>query len=363
MGWIGFSDQTGGRFALEGLDAPCPAQTAPPGECALMPRGTLMVETRLSSDGRPQTLLAFSRSHPWSGGFSLQALPGGGIVLVETQASDMRHATLPYLADDRTDTLRLTYCWDAPARWGRLSLERPEMDRVHSIALPPPHPMPLADMRTVLTDPRQRKMDPDVIFAALSTRIEPIGPMPGLTAGVPVCTPNGYVPAGRIKRGDLVITDDGQTVPVLQAIERRVPAMGSFRPVRLRAPYFGLRRDIVVAPQQRLVIRGSEVEYLFGSEAVLVPARHLVNGFSALYADSPQIVGYHHLLLPGHEEILAAGTRTESLYIGRMRRNPELLRASVLSEFDRSRLPEHPRPVWPVLKPYEAITLAMNRAA
>lgn len=362
MGWIGISDQAGGRFALNGLDAP-QAAASPPDPNALLTRGTLMIETRLSSEGRPQTLLAFSRSHPWSGGLSIQALPGGGIVLIETQAGDVRHATLPYHADDRTDTLRLTYAWDAPARWGRLSLERPEMDRVHSIALPPPHPMPLADLRTLLTDPRQRQMDPDVIFVALSNRIEPIGPMPGLTANVPVCTPSGYMPAGQLKRGHLVDTDEGHIVPVLQTVARRVPAMGSFRPVRLRAPYFGLRRDITVSPQQRLVIRGSEVEYLFGCEAVLVPARHLVNGFSALYAETPDIVTYHHLLLPGHEEIIVAGTRTESLYIGRLRRNPDLLGASVLAGFDRARLPEHPRPIWPVLKPYEAITLAMNRAA
>lgn len=362
MGWIGISDQSGGRFAPHGLDRQQDG-TPPPDANALLTRGTLMIETRLSSEGRPQTLVAFSRSHPWSGGFSIQALPGGGIVLIETQAGDVRHATLPYRADDRTDTLRLTYSWDAPARWGRLSLERPEMDRVHSIALPPPHPMPLADLRTLLTDPRQRQIDPDVIFVALSNRIEPIGPMPGLTTNVPVCTPSGYMPAGQLKRGHLVDTDEGQIVPVLQTVTRRVPAMGSFRPVRLRAPYFGLRRDIVVSPQQRLVIRGSEVEYLFGCEAVLVPARHLINGFSALYAQTSDIVSYHHLLLPAHEEIIVAGTRTESLYIGRLRRNPDLLGASVLAGFDRARLPEHPRPIWPVLKPYEAITLAMNRAA
>lgn len=365
MGWIGISDQTEGRFALCGLGgaAPATADAALLDDCALMPRGTLMIETRLSSEGRPQTLLSFSRSHPWSGSFSVQALPDGGIVLIETQAGDVRHATLPYQPDDRTDTLRLTYCWDAPAKWGRLSLERPENDRVHAISLPPPHPMPLADMHTIITDPRQRQLDPDVIFIAISDQIEPIGPMPGLSANVPVCTPTGFVAASELKRGDCVDTDDGQIVPVLQNVSRSVPAFGSFRPVRLRAPYFGLRRDIVVAPQQRLVIRGSEVEYLFGSEAVLVPARHLVNGFSALYADSPDVVTYHHLLLPGHEAIIAAGASTESLYVGRLRRNPDLFGASILSGCDRARLPEHPKPLWPVLKPFEAITLALNRAA
>jgi len=363
MTWIGLSDQTSGQFCANGLVAGGAPADPPTDDDRILPRGTLMLETRISAESKPQTPFAFYRSHPWKAGLSLQALPGGGIVLIETQGSDTRHATLPYRADDRTDTLRLTYAWDAPAGWGRLFLERPERDRIHSIALPPPHPMLLADMRTIMTDPRQRIMDPDVIFVALSNRVEPVGPLPGFAPRVPIRTPEDYAAAGRIRRGDLVLGAQGAVIPVLQAVQRSVPAMGSFRPVRLRAPYFGLRRDIIVSPQQRLVIRGSEVEYLFGSEAVLVPACHLVNGFSALHADSPPVVTYHHLLLPGHEEIVAAGSATESLYIGRLRRKPDLLAVTALAGCDRSRLPEHPRPVWPVLKPYEAITLAMKRAA
>ncbi|SEN20226.1 Hint domain-containing protein [Roseovarius tolerans] len=363
MGWIAVTDHDGGHFMPQGLGAPQSDREVIPDASDLMARGTLMIETRPAMEPRPQTLLSFSRSHPWHGGFSLQALPSGGISLIETQAGDVRHATLPYRLDDRTDSLRITYSWDAPARWGRLSVERPEVFGVASIALPPPHPIPLSDMRTIFTDPRQRQMDRDVIFAALSSRIEPVGPMPGLSGSVPVLTPGGYVAVGRLKRADKVLTTEGAPVPVLQSLHRRVPAFGSFRPVRLRAHYFGLRRDIVVAPHQRLVIRGSEVEYLFNSEAVLVPARHLVNGFSALFAESPTMVSYHNLLLPGHEELDAAGTQTESLYVGRLRRKPDMVGLSVLAGCDRARLPEHPKPLWPVLKPYEAITLAMNRAA
>jgi hypothetical protein len=363
MGWIAVTDQTGGQFMPQGLGEPAPGATPVPEPDALMPRGTLMIETRPAAEARPQTLLSFSRSHPWRGSFSVQALPSGGITLVETQADDLRHATLPYRIDDRTDSLRITYSWDAPGRWARLSVERPDVFGLTSVALPPPHPIPLSDMRTVFTDPRQRVMDREVIFAALSSRVEPVGPMPGLSATVPVLTPGGYVAAGRLRRADQVLTTGGAPVPVLQSLNRRVPALGSFRPVRLRAPYFGLRRDIVVAPHQRLVIRGSEVEYLFNSEAVLVPARHLVNGFSALFAESPMMVSYHNLLLPGHEELDAAGTQTESLYVGRLRRKPDLIGCSLLGPCNRARLPEHPKPLWPVLKPYEAITLAMNRAA
>ena len=153
-------------------------------------------------------------------------------------------------------------------------MELPETDGLHTAPMNPPHPMPLGNLKTTLTDPRQREMDDDVAFVALSDEIEPLGPMPGLVGSTPVLTPDGYLPVGHLRRGDLVTTESGETVPVLQSISRRVPARGSFQPIRLRAPYFGLRRDIVVAPHQRLVIRGSQVEYMFGKEAVLVPARH-----------------------------------------------------------------------------------------
>ena len=362
MAWIGISDHAGGCFAGQGLTSR-QQQTAPIASDTLMPRGTLLLETRLSPDGRPQTLLAFNRSHPWPGSFTLQALPDGGIVLVEAQGDDMRHVTLPLEPDGRLDVLRLTYAWDAPARWAQLSVERPEADTPAFAAPHSPHPLLMSDAQIISTDPRRRTVDRDVLFFALSESVEPVGPMPGLTGGVPIATPQGDVPVKDVKRGDLVVTHDGEVVPVLQVVKRVVPAKGNLRPVHLRAPYFGLRRDILVAPQQRLVIGGSEVEYLFGREAVLVPARHLVNGVSALNGDGPDFVTYHHLLLPGHEVVMAAGCPLESLYIGRLRRKPDALARSVLAPFDRSRLPEHAKPVWPILKPFEAITLAMNRAA
>ena len=162
-------------------------------------------------------------------------------------------------------------------------------------------------------------------------QIEPLGPMPALTGNVPIRTPCGYRRVGHLKRGDLILTEMGETVPVLHVIRRRVPARGSFRPVRLRAPYFGLRQDVIVAPHQRLVLSGSQVEYTFGREAVLVPARYLINGVSALAVDGPDELTYHQLLLPDHEVLLAAGCPMESLYIGRLRRKPEQLAASLLA--------------------------------
>lgn len=361
MGWIGITDHHGGWFSLRGPNRPHPAKDVRPD--TLLPRGSLVVETRLSSEGRPQTLLSFQRAHPWPGSFSLQALPNGSIILVESQGDDVRHAVLPCPYDDRTEIIRLTYSWDAPRGWGRLTMERPDANVVQSIDWKKPRPVVLEDMQAVMTQPPRREMDNHVIFAAVSDRVEPIGPMPGLTSRTPIMTQFGEKPICKIKRGDVVVTDQQEHVPVLQVIRRVVPARGSFHPIRLHARYFGLRGDIVVAPHQMLIMAGSQVEYTFNKEAVLVPARQLVNNISAWFASGPELVEYYQLLLAGHEGIMAAGCAVESLYIGRLRRKQEQLADSVLAEFDRARLPEHAKPIWPILKPFEAITLAQNRIA
>jgi len=365
MTWIGVTDRAGGWFSLAGSGgvplAENGAQRYRPGD--LLPRGSLLIEARIVPAPRPRILLAFERSHPWPGTFSLQALPDGSIVLVEAQGNDTRDAVLPCPYTDRTDIVRLTYSWDAPRRTGRLTIERPEPGSAHTVNLPGTRPMVIDDLRELMTRPGSCRMDDAVIFAALSDRVEPVGPMPGLTGQTRIMTPTGERPVRDLRRGDLVTTDRGDAVPVFQLLRRTVPARGSFHPVRLRARYFGLGRDIVAAPFQRLVMRGSDVEYMFGREAVLVPVRHLVNNMSAFPARGPEMVTFYQLLLPGHESIVASGCALESLFVGRLRRKPGELAASILAPFDRARLPEHAQPAWPVLKPFEAVTLATERAA
>lgn len=363
MTWLAIANSSTGYFDPQGLDGGAPVNCDRSQGHALLPRGSLVIETRLSPEGRPQNLLSLRRTHPWVGQISLQAIPGDGIALVLAQGSDVFHKVLKHDAEARTDVLRITYSWDAPAKWGRLALERPESDRLVLADTPPPPPFMLEDIRVLVQRPQLREMDRDMLFFAISDQIEPLGPNPKLTLDVPVETAQGYRPVSALQRGDLVRSRSGELVPVLERVTRLVPGMGSFQPVRLRAPYFGLEQDIIVGPEQRLVIGGSEVEYLFGQEAALVPARHLVNNVAAVHETGHPLVHYTQVILPGHEALKCAGTALESLYLGRLRRKKEMLAASILADFPRNLLPEHPHPIFPVLKPFEAITLAENRAA
>lgn len=364
MTWIASADHQEGRFSPNGLGldrhaAPQIDMT----QMAALARGTIMLETRMSPNGKPQILFGYDRVFPWSRAFSIQAIPGGGITLNHSNNGEIGHATLRWRGTRRADIVRITFSWDAHLGWAQLSLESPEESTVTSVQLENPNPIYIEDLHDAILGKGDRIFSSDAVFVALSDDIEPVGPMPTLTLDTPIATPYGHTYVRKLQRGDVVATEGSGMVPVLHRITRTVPALGSFAPVRLRAPYFGLRQDVIVAPDQRLVIRGSDVEYLFGQEAVLVPARHLVNGYAARYEPTGSTITYTHLLLPEHDTLKVAGSSFESLYIGRIRRKPDQLNASSLAYCERNSLPEHGKPVFPILKAFEAIALAVRRTA
>lgn len=328
-----------------------------------LPRGSMVVETRVSPYDRPQTLLGMASQTGSGFRLSLQAVPGGGVVLVLNRGGRTAHVAVNLDTGGRADVLRVTYSWDVPANVGRLAVEQPGTWRVAVRTLTRPVALTPAEIRESVQDDDARVLSSDLSYIAFSDRIEPIGPMPSLYEDTPVMTAQGYRKVGDLKRGDVVQTPSGDLVPVLANIRRTVPASGHFAPIRLRAPFFGLSRDIVTSPTQRLLIGGSRVEYMFGSEFVLVPAGHLLHGNAAENGGTAPLATYCQLLLPNHEAILAADTYVESMDVGRMRRRRDLLSASLLSGYPRRLLPEHARTAFPVLREFDALTLAAQRAA
>lgn len=364
MTWLALTDATERRFSLRGIGAD--KRDTP--VCADAPekvlnRGSIVFETVVAEDARPQALFGYTNPHPKHRSLMFQAIPGGGVSMVHVQGNEIAHAAIAHKNAGRAEVLRLTYAWDIKYNWGRLTLERAGESDVTSVAVENPLPLTLDDLRDLMLGRQQPEYAPEMVFAALSNQIEAIGPSPTLHPDTPVATPWGYRNAGTLKRGDTVYCADGSVVPVLQTVTRSVPARGSFAPIRFRAPYFGLQQDIIIAPEQHVVVDGPEVDYLFACEKVLTPARHLVNGFAARDEPWGPTVEYCQLILPLHETITAAGAPLESMYIGRMRRDAHQLASSVMFGVDRNDLPEHAQPSHKVLKWFEAIHLAKRRAA
>lgn len=368
MSWIALFDKTRALFRADGLArlgqtaAPTGSDPNKPSNAPL-PRGSLVIETRVSPYDRPQTLVGFAPQHAGGVSLSLQAVPGGGIVLILSRNGTTFHTAVNLDTGGRADVMRITYSWDVQSGRGRLAVERPGTFRVALRDLVDPIALSAADIAEFIRDELVRVVSRDVSYVAMSNRVEPIGPMPSLTASTPVMTAKGYTPVGNLKRGDVVQSISGHLVPILKTVTRTVPAAGLFAPLKLRSPFFGLTQEIVTGPTQRLVIGGSRVEYTFGSEFVLVPAGHLIHGMAAQPCKGKVLVTYCQLVLPDHEAVLAAGTYLESLDLGRLRRRRDTLQASLLSQFPRADLPEHTSTAYPVLREFEALTLAAQRAA
>ncbi|KIC49665.1 Hint domain-containing protein [Tateyamaria sp. ANG-S1] len=359
MTWIGVTDRKRGHYDKGGLcDSNSTRHVGP-----LLERGTLLLEVRDINHGKSESLLSVSRAKPWPRTLAFQTLPGGGIGMIHRHNSEVIQAALKWSNPGGEPTVRVSYAWDAPNGWGRLAMERPGTCDAIQRPVHLPRPLVTDDLCDLVTKPPKLILSPDVVFAGISTDILPIGPMPSLHPTTPIATPTGYRPAGTLQRGDTVTTDTGDIVPVLHTVTQTVPAYGSFAPVRVRAPYFGLSQDIIVAPDQRLVLRGSEVEYTFGQEAVLVPARHLINGQAAQYYTTASTTEYVQMILPGQEAVVAAGCALESLYIGRIRRDAKRLDDSALAHIPSHLLPEHRRSARQVLTAFEAVTLVAQRAA
>ncbi len=139
--------------------------------------------------------------------------------------------------------------------------------------------------------------------------------VPCFASGTRILTPAGEQRVEDIMPGDLVILADGGEAPVIWRGRRTLTAadlgdLPHYRPIRLKAGFFGLSRDLVVSPQHGLRIDGAD-------GPALIRARHLATlGRGAHVARGIRSVTYHHLLLPRHSLIVAHGAAVESFFPG-----------------------------------------------
>lgn len=186
----------------------------------------------------------------------------------------------------------------------------------------------LIDGRRFFTPTDGSILEPGVLVS--STFVETNGPLdvtrlgpPCFTPGTLIDTPRGPVPVQDLEQGDLVMTVDAGPVPIARICRRelgadRLRANPSHGPVLIRrgALGFGMpKRDLVVSPQHRMVLRSPIIERVFGTGEVLAPAAHLVDAPGIARMDVDQ-VSYIHLILVDHHVIRAEGAETETFFYG-----------------------------------------------
>ena len=320
--------------------------------------GTFVIESRFEPDADGcQTLLRYRHPGPTPVAFTASLCEREGVIIEVNIGEKAWRFSVSASLGGRDEAVRITYSWDVTKDWGLLSAENLESGGLTQAELANPPALRFDDIERMSLRPGGRPGDEAVAYFGFSAGIEPVGLSACIAPHAPVETPEGPKMIDRLKPGDLIQTQDHGPQPVRWVGAREVPARGQFQPIRLRAPYFGLTRDLLVAPEQCLLIGGAEVEYLFGEEEVLVQARHLVNGVSALWEKSGPTVELYHVLLDEHEVIQIAGCQLESLYVGSLGTDAALLQTTMLRGIAPEAVPLHMGSARPILKNYEAMTL------
>ena len=258
-------------------------------EGELLHTGLLVIEMTLPLD-RTGVLLNHQAETPWPRTLALFADPATGLVLMHRQGGSVVRHVLPGPLPDIRGTARLSFHFDAPARRWALTLTSFGSDAPADLQAQSRNPLPLhlADLQALCHAPRPS--GPVLWFGVTRGTALPVASS-WIGLRTPVATPSGPVEAGCLRPGDRVLTAEHGALPLCAVRHLQLPARGSFSPVLLRAPYFGADQDLLVSPDQLLVMSGPETEYLFGDEAVLLPAGSLVDGRTALFDQRRAVTG------------------------------------------------------------------------
>jgi len=356
MSWIGINDFFRPSLTPDkGFPTPLKRSMADPN--CLVPTGSMIIETRNTGAKDGTVLLSYSDQGDWAFTLDISVLPSQSLSVALHQGKISRSATVAMPSVTTDSRLRITLSWDAPARTGRLSVEDLDNAVITQTELTELPPLRAKTLAELVNDKGRAFFDNAFTLFAVSNSVEPVGLMPGLASGTRVTTQHGPTLVENLRRGDLVRTAAGDLAPIRWLTMREVPCAGYFAPIRLRAPFFGLAQDLCVAQDHRIVVAGTEAEYLFGNDTVLVEARHLLSSASADLVQGPGLRRFFHILLDNHELLETNGAHSESLFVGRLASAPLLLASTPLADLPSTAVPHHKQLARPVLKNYETIAL------
>lgn len=261
-GWLVLSDRD-------------PLSAAP--AAGMLDHGTLIVEL----DWPPPTGVLLD----WRAGeraFSMFHHPDAGLGFFWRDGPRMnRHLLSGALASDAA-TVRLTFRWDRGANLWTLRLDGADGAEIAATCGLAPAALPLQALRQMAAGQGLARRDVAVLWFGVLAGDAPPARAPWIGRATPVPTPGGPVPAAMLKPGDWILTSDAGPVRLRDLRQLDMPGRGSHAPILLRAPYHARGWDLLVSADQRIVLDGPEVEYLFGEAAVLVAAGALADGRTAV---------------------------------------------------------------------------------
>jgi hypothetical protein len=142
--------------------------------------------------------------------------------------------------------------------------------------------------------------------------------------GTLILTERGATAVELLRAGDVVRTRDNGPQPIrwvgsASLGQGRTAIPENLRPIRIGAGAIGPdtpTRDLLVSPQHRVLVRSRIAQRMFGTDELLVAAKHLLQLDGVEIAHDLREVEYFHILFDRHEIVVSNGAETESLFTG-----------------------------------------------
>jgi hypothetical protein len=249
---------------------------------AMLAKGTFILEFDLPLIGSV-VLLDYKSTDGWPRGFSLFVDEMVGVVVLHRQGDRLIRHVLPGPLQLSLDgAARVVFSWDGPAKLWSLRLEQTLSGLQRDTRGRDPMPLLRDDLLALCSRAGRTVRHSSVLWYGVKLGDTPPTRAPWVGLQTPIETGNGPCAAGYLRAGDLVLTVDGDLIPIQSIRHMDLPSRGTFSPILLRAPYFGAKVDLLVSSDQLVALSGAEVEYLFAEDEVLTAAGHLTDGRAAL---------------------------------------------------------------------------------
>ncbi len=194
------------------------------------------------------------------------------------------------------EPVEFIFRWDIEGQLDLLQLRNLDTGNQFQTRLGPMH---ISDLSQIV--PRSPDARLSIRYAGLANHLASANPIGGIAPDTPIDTPDGPVIAADLRPGMAIRTEKRGTQTIEWIGQTSQLARGRFAPVRMRAPYFGLDGDLNVSREQRILLSGSEVDYVFGTEQVLARASDLIRQNAAQISLLAPVQTYVHLLLEDHD--------------------------------------------------------------
>ncbi|QXT40131.1 Hint domain-containing protein [Gymnodinialimonas ceratoperidinii] len=242
-----------------------------------------------------------------AGAICLYLMPDGALRLLHGEI-DLRTEPGTLRAGE---TLSLRYIACSEGRSDLLEVTNHDQDRVQVQRSGLQQQATLADAL-----PRDPRFLTVAHVAAVASSAIAANALPGIESGAMVATAEGTRPVDALRPGDRLLDDTGSAHPLRWIEARPRLCLGRAAPMCLRAPYFGLVRDLVVTPQTRLLQTGPMVDYLCGTEAVLATAADLATGRAVTRDRSKPMRMFYHMMLDDPACIRVENSPIETVHLG-----------------------------------------------